>query len=96
MVTVGIKTLKNKLSEYIRLVRAGETVLILDRDRVVAELGPPRASRERTLPDVMLAQAAAAGLISPAMGPLGPPSDAPPAGNLRDILAGLEADRQDR
>jgi Antitoxin of toxin-antitoxin stability system len=39
MRSVGIKLLKNKLSEYIRL--AGETVLVTDRDRVVAELGPP-------------------------------------------------------
>ena len=38
MRSVGIKVLKNKLSEYIRLVAAGETVLITDRDRVVAEL----------------------------------------------------------
>lgn len=39
---VGIKTLKNRLSEYVRLTAAGETALILDRDRVVAQLGPPR------------------------------------------------------
>jgi antitoxin (DNA-binding transcriptional repressor) of toxin-antitoxin stability system len=40
MRSVGIKRLKSKLSEYIRLAAAGETVLIADRDRVVAELGP--------------------------------------------------------
>jgi prevent-host-death family protein len=41
MHTVGIKTLKNRLSEYVRLAAQGETVLISDRDRVVAELVPP-------------------------------------------------------
>ena len=38
MRSVGIKLLKNKLSEYIRLAAGGETVLVTDRDRVVAEL----------------------------------------------------------
>jgi hypothetical protein len=31
MRTVGLKTLKNKLSEYIRAAAAGETVLVTDR-----------------------------------------------------------------
>ena len=34
MRSVGIKLLKNKLSEYIRLAAGGETVLVTDRDRV--------------------------------------------------------------
>ena len=33
--------MKNRLSEYIRLVRTGETVLVTDRGVVVAELRPP-------------------------------------------------------
>ncbi|HEU4367739.1 MAG TPA: prevent-host-death protein [Methylomirabilota bacterium] len=40
MKCVGVKRLKARLSEYIRLVRTGETVLITDRDEVVAELRP--------------------------------------------------------
>jgi hypothetical protein len=44
MRTVGLKVLKNKLSEYIRLVGTGETVLITDRDRVVAEYGRRRGA----------------------------------------------------
>ena len=42
MKSVGLKVLKNKLSEYIRLAAAGETVVITDRYRVVAEIVPPR------------------------------------------------------
>jgi prevent-host-death family protein len=38
---VGLRELKNRLSEYVRLVRAGETVLVTDRGEVVAELCPP-------------------------------------------------------
>jgi len=45
MRAVGLKVLKNKLSEYVRLVAGGETVLVTDRDRVVAELVPPREGR---------------------------------------------------
>jgi antitoxin (DNA-binding transcriptional repressor) of toxin-antitoxin stability system len=45
MRSVGIKLLKSKLSAYIRLAAGGETVLVTDRDRVVAELGPPAPGR---------------------------------------------------
>jgi antitoxin (DNA-binding transcriptional repressor) of toxin-antitoxin stability system len=45
MRAAGLKALKNKLSEYVRLAAAGETVLISDRDTVVAQLGPPDAGR---------------------------------------------------
>jgi antitoxin (DNA-binding transcriptional repressor) of toxin-antitoxin stability system len=37
MRAVGIKTLKNKLSEYVRAAAAGETIPVTGRDRVVAE-----------------------------------------------------------
>ena len=42
MRTVGLKILKNKLSEYVRLAAAGETIVVTDRNRVVAEIVPPR------------------------------------------------------
>lgn len=42
MKAVGIRELKNRLSEYVRLVRAGEEILVTDRGVVVAELRPPQ------------------------------------------------------
>ncbi len=39
---VGIKTLKARLSEYVRLAKAGETILITRREEVVAQIGPAR------------------------------------------------------
>jgi prevent-host-death family protein len=45
MRAVGVKQLKARLSEYVRLVRAGETILVTDRDEVVAELRPARRQR---------------------------------------------------
>ena len=41
MKTVGVRDLKNRLSEYLRRVRLGEGVLVTDRGEVVAELLPP-------------------------------------------------------
>lgn len=41
MRTVGLRELKNRLSEYVREVRSGEGVLVTDRGEVVAELIPP-------------------------------------------------------
>jgi antitoxin (DNA-binding transcriptional repressor) of toxin-antitoxin stability system len=41
MKTVGVRELKNRLSEYLRQVRSGESVLVTDRGEVVAELAPP-------------------------------------------------------
>lgn len=42
MKAVGVKELKARLSEYIRLVKAGETILVTERNDVVAELRPAR------------------------------------------------------
>ena len=52
MRSVGLKVLKNKLSEYVRLAASGETVLVTDRDRVVAEIVPPHRSRIATRMDI--------------------------------------------
>ena len=41
MKTVGVRELKNRLSEYLRHVRSGESVLVTDRGEVVAEFSPP-------------------------------------------------------
>lgn len=51
MKSVGLRELKNRLSEYIREVRSGEGVLVTDRGEVVAELIPPgQGAHERGLP----------------------------------------------
>lgn len=41
MASVGIRELKNRLSDYVRRVRRGEEFLVTDRGRVVAELRQP-------------------------------------------------------
>lgn len=72
MKVVSIKQLKARLSEYIRLVKAGETVLVTERDKVVAELRPSR--REAPIADrldELLDALAATGEISRAAQPKG-------------------------
>lgn len=49
MRSVGIKQLKARLSEYVRLAKSGELILVSDRDEVVAELGPVR--HQQPVPD---------------------------------------------
>jgi antitoxin (DNA-binding transcriptional repressor) of toxin-antitoxin stability system len=98
MRAVGIKILKNKLSEYVRLAAAGERVLMTDRDRVVAQLGPPPPQRAESVADAVLAEAVREGLITPAaLSPDAPPP-APPAGMLtvQELLADLDRSREDR
>lgn len=97
MRSVGLKVLKNKLSEYVRLAENGETILISDRDRVVAELVPPGATRSPVVADARLADLVRRGLLAPALRPPGPPPPhRQPVATLRKVLEGLAADREDR
>lgn len=58
MKSVGLRELKNRLSEYVREVRSGESVLVTDRGEVVAELIPPsQGAGERGVPSELVALA---------------------------------------
>jgi antitoxin (DNA-binding transcriptional repressor) of toxin-antitoxin stability system len=96
MRSVGLKVLKNKLSEYVRLAASGETVLVTDRDRVVAEIVPPQPGRSPLLVDALLAEAVREGWLAP---PVLAGSGAPPRKPimaLRDLMQDLLQDREDR
>ena len=102
MRSVGIKVLKNKLSEYVRAAEAGETVLVTDRDRVVAELVPPRA-RAETSAEAILARGQREGWYTPSEIPYtepmpeiepGPASE--PAVTWDQLMADIARDREDR
>lgn len=96
MRSVGLKVLKNKLSEYVRLAASGETVLVTDRDRVVAELVPPREGRSPWLADAALAEAVRQGwLTAPRLREPGPPPRLPVA-PTQEVLDELARDRGDR
>jgi antitoxin (DNA-binding transcriptional repressor) of toxin-antitoxin stability system len=93
--SVGIKVLKNRLSEYIRLASQGETILVTDRDRVVAEITQPQAGRGDVVADAVLADAVRNGWITP---PLIRSATMPrqPVASLEEILGDLAATREDR
>ena len=44
MTTVGIAELRQNLTKYLRRVERGERLVVTDRNRPVAELGPPPAT----------------------------------------------------
>jgi antitoxin (DNA-binding transcriptional repressor) of toxin-antitoxin stability system len=96
MRAVGIKTLKNKLSEYVRVAADGETVLVTDRDRVVAELGPPQAGRASDVSDALLADVVRRGWLRPPVVPSEALPPRKPVAPLADLLRELEDDRRDR
>ena len=71
MKTVGVRELKNRLSEYLRHVRAGEGVMVTDRGEVVAEIIlPGHGATDGSVPPGLLALAKR-GLVT-----LGAPADA--------------------
>lgn len=67
--TAGVREAKSHLSEYLRRVGEGETVLITDRGRVVAQLSPPARAPpaadtdEQRLADLVLTQSVRAPLV---------------------------------
>lgn len=96
MRAVGVKILKNRLSEYVKLAAAGETILVTDREMVVAELVPPRQGRSAVLADAVLADAIREGwLTAPVVKPGTPPRQLPVA-PLAEVLRELNDDREGR
>jgi antitoxin (DNA-binding transcriptional repressor) of toxin-antitoxin stability system len=53
MIAVGVRELKNRLSEYLRLVRSGEEILVTDRGEVVAELRQPSPRVSLPYPELL-------------------------------------------
>jgi antitoxin (DNA-binding transcriptional repressor) of toxin-antitoxin stability system len=96
MKTVGLKVLKNKLSEYVRLAAGGEIVLVTDRNRVVAELVPPQSEHKNLKKESVIERGIREGWITPAKR-RGPPPPPPPAVmTLEELLEDLAWSREDR
>lgn len=66
--TVGIAELRQNLSRYLRRVAQGERLLVTDRNRTVAELGPPPstgAELDRLIADGRVSRPVRRGLPEP-------------------------------
>jgi len=101
MRAAGVREVKNQLSKYLRLVAQGETVLVTDRGRVIAQLAPPPAAIAPAISeDEALSRLSAAGKLrlprrrvpSPGAGPV----EGVPAGvDAARILAEVRRGRDD-
>jgi prevent-host-death family protein len=96
MRSVGLKVLKNKLSEYVRRAAGGETVLVTDRGRIVAQLVPPQPGRETLSQEEFLAKGAREGWLTPAANPGKGPLPRKPVMKFADLMRELDQDREDR
>jgi antitoxin (DNA-binding transcriptional repressor) of toxin-antitoxin stability system len=86
MKAVGVRELKNRLSEYLRLVRGGEEILVTDRGQVIAELGLPGRTPLTSYP--VLNELARRGLVR-----LGAPNDPTLYPAQKRLLRGAEIKR---
>lgn len=46
---VGTRELKSRLSEYLRLVKAGQTVVVTERGKVIAHISPAAPTLEERM-----------------------------------------------
>jgi len=95
MERVTIGKLRNRLSAYLRKVRAGETILVLDRDTVIARLTP---ATEAETDDERLARLEAKGVLRRGKKPWDPsilrgPVSAEGGGALQALLDEREEGR---
>lgn len=98
MRSVSLKRLNSKLSAYVRIAAAGETVLVTNRGGIVAELGPPRPDRSPRLADPEFAEMVREGLLTPrAIEPGSCPLPEPkPIMSLEEGMKLLDSTRGDR
>lgn len=96
MRAVALKTLEAQVSEYVHLVEKGETVLITDQDRVVAELIPSREAASPYADNPALMEAVRRGWITPAEIVSDEPPPRLPVATVKELLKELDEDRADR
>ncbi len=96
MQTVGIRNLKSRLSEYVRMVQAGERVTVTNRGNPVMDLVPH--SPQQLDPDDALLRLARAGVVrlgtkGPAVYSQPPAEDRLPASVVAELLDAVRGER---
>jgi prevent-host-death family protein len=84
---IGVRELRQHASRYLAKVKAGESVEVTERGRLVAMLVPPHRDagpRERLI---------AEGRLLPSAGPLRAPRRIEASGDTADVLAELRDER---
>lgn len=98
MESVGIREMKAHLSQLVRRVKAGETVAVTERGKIVALLQPPPSAPQppQAYPSIEERVLAAGGRPATQRGPIGelPSSAAEFAGmDVQTVLDDLRGDR---
>lgn len=93
MKKAGIAELKNRLSYYLGFVRRGQSVLVYDRDRVIARIDPIKAS-DAVEPDDWTAELQQTGIIRPPTARLGKDWLRRRPAVHADVVAALLAERE--
>ena len=93
MTTVSISELKAGLSHYLREVRRGGEVQVLDRGKPVAKLVAPDVKDDD---DDLRARLVAAGVIRPGKGDMARILEKPPLALNLNLSEALAEDRADR
>jgi len=94
MKTVGLKVLKNKLSEYVRIAASGETVQVTDRGRLVAEMNAPVHKHGKK--ESVIERGIREGWITSAKNPGKGPPPRKPVMSFEELMEDLRRDREDR
>jgi antitoxin (DNA-binding transcriptional repressor) of toxin-antitoxin stability system len=93
---VALEIFKDRLSEYIRLAQSGETILLTDGERVVAELAAPRQPWSPSAPDDLLGEMVRKGWVTPPSRRLKCPPPRAPVMSFEELMGELDGDRTDR
>ena len=89
--------LLENLREYIKLAESGETILISDGNRVVAELRPHRRSEASVPAAASLADLVRSGVvIPPKVRSTTPPPKPQPLASFDEVMNDLDESREDR
>lgn len=64
MSTVGVKELKNRLSQYLHRTKKGEEVIVTERGRPIALIQPIKSAEDVVSSEARLAKLAAQGFIT--------------------------------
>lgn len=96
MRSVALKTFEAEAGEYVHRAENGETILITEKERVVAELSPPSQPSSAVTQDSFFTEAVKRGWITPPAIVSDEPPPRLPVAPLRDLLRELDEDRTDR
>ena len=96
MKTVGLKVLKNKLSEYVRIAASGETVQVTDRGRAVVEMKAAEPTHELRTKESIIERGIREGWITPAKRRGPPPPPPPGIMTLEELMEEIALDHEDR